>query len=69
MRATLHRLLTALRTVGIVPQPPKPASSFDDELQRYDEYMDSVRGLAPQTRLHGRAAPVMRCREVGSRAR
>ena len=53
MRATLHRLLTALRTVGIVPRPPKPASSFDDELQRYDEYMDRVRGLAPQTRLQG----------------
>ena len=53
MRATLHRLLTALRTVGIVPRPPKPASSFDDELQRYDKYMDRVRGLAPQTRLQG----------------
>ena len=53
MRATLHRLLTALRTAGIVPRPPKPASSFDDELQRYDEYMDRVRGLAPQTRLQG----------------
>lgn len=53
MRATLHRLLTALRTVGIVPRLPKPAPSFDGELRRYDEYMDRVRGLAPQTRLQG----------------
>lgn len=50
MSATLHRLITVLRTADVVPQPPKPTSSFDEELRLYDEYMDRARGLAPQTR-------------------
>jgi integrase len=39
-----------LRTEGAIGQPTARATPADEELIRYDEYMDHVRGLAPKTR-------------------
>lgn len=48
--AALSHLLVVLRALGVVAQPPVKATAVDEELHRFDEYMDHVRGLAPKTR-------------------
>jgi len=48
--AALSHLLVVLRALGVVAQPPVKATAVDEELQRFDDYMDHVRGLAPRTR-------------------
>jgi integrase/recombinase XerC len=50
LSAALGHLLTVLRAEGVISPPPVPAMPVDEELRRYDEYMDHVRGLAPKTR-------------------
>jgi len=39
-----------LRAQGVVAPPTARTTPVDEELRRYDEYMDHVRGLAPKTR-------------------
>jgi site-specific recombinase XerD len=50
LSAALGHLLVVLRARGIVAPPTMSATPIDEELLRYDEYMDHVRGLAPKTR-------------------
>jgi integrase/recombinase XerC len=48
--AALGHLLLVLRTLGVAaPSAAKP-TPVDEELRRFDEHMDHVRGLAPKTR-------------------
>jgi integrase/recombinase XerC len=48
--AALGHLLVVLRAQGVIAPPAVITTPVDDELRRYDEYMDHVRGLAPKTR-------------------
>ena len=50
LRAALGHLLVVRRTFGIGDEPSVRATPVDEELHRFDEYMDHVRGLAPGTR-------------------
>ena len=50
MHAALGHLLVLLRTNGIIADPPNSLTPVDEELQRFDDYMDNVRGLAAKTR-------------------
>lgn len=49
-RAALGHLLFVLRAQGVIALPAKHMTPVDDELRRFDEHMDRVRGLAPKTR-------------------
>ena len=49
-RAALGHLLVVLRTLGVVAPRPVLATAVDEELCRFDDYMERVRGLAPKTR-------------------
>ena len=48
--AALGHLLLVLRAQGAIAQPPLSTAPVDEEVRRYDEHMDHVRGLAPRTR-------------------
>lgn len=48
--AALGHLLVVLRTLGVVAPRAVSATPVDEELRRFDEYMERVRGLAPKTR-------------------
>ena len=48
--AALGHLLVVLRAEGAIGQPTARATPVDEELIRYGEYMDHVRGLASKTR-------------------
>jgi integrase/recombinase XerC len=50
LRAALGHLLVVRRTLGIGHEPSVRTAPVDEELHRFDEYMDHVRGLAPRTR-------------------
>ncbi|TLN03571.1 integrase, partial [bacterium] len=50
LSAALGHLLVVLRTRGVVAPPKVDLTPVEGELQRYDTYMDHVRGLAPKTR-------------------
>lgn len=50
LSAALGHLLVVLRVRGVVAPPTARTTPVDEELLRYDEYMDHVRGLAPKTR-------------------
>ncbi|MEN9480423.1 MAG: phage-related integrase [Pseudomonadota bacterium] len=50
LSAALGHLLVVLRARGIVAPPAVKSTPVDDELLRYNTYMDHVRGLAPKTR-------------------
>ena len=50
LSAALGHLLTVLRDQGAAIPPTVSTTPVDEELHRYDEYMDHVRGLAPKTR-------------------
>jgi site-specific recombinase XerD len=50
LSAALGHLLVVLRAQGVVAPPTARMTPVDEELRRYDEYMDHVRGLAPKTR-------------------
>ena len=48
--AALHHLIVVLRTLGVIAPRSVTATPVDEELRRFDAYMDHVRGLAPKTR-------------------
>ena len=48
--AALGHLLLVLRTLGIAAARSVKQTPVDEELRRFDEHMDRVRGLAPKTR-------------------
>ena len=50
VRAALGHLLIVLRANGLIAERLQPNTPVDQELQRFDEYMSHVRGLAPNTR-------------------
>jgi len=49
-RAALGHLLLVLRTLGMAPARPVSTTPIDEEIRRFEEYLDHVRGLAPKTR-------------------
>jgi integrase/recombinase XerC len=49
-RTALGHFLFVLRARGVVTLPAKSTTPVDEELWRFDAYMDRVRGLAPKTR-------------------
>ena len=55
LSAALGHLLVLLRTHAVVVDPAIGLTPVDEELRRFDEYMNRVRGLAPQTRKHSLA--------------
>ena len=48
--AALGHLLLVLRTLGLAAPSAAKTTPVDEELQRFDQHMDQVRGLAPKTR-------------------
>lgn len=48
--AAISHLLAALRANGWNRQPAPTLTPVDEELRRFDQHMDRVRGLAPKTR-------------------
>lgn len=48
--AALRHLIVVLRTLGVVAPRSVIATPVDEELRRFDDYMERVRGLAPKTR-------------------
>ena len=50
LSAALCHLLVVLRAQGVIALPAVSTTPVDEELRRYDEHMDHVRGLAPKTR-------------------
>jgi site-specific recombinase XerD len=48
--AALRHLIVVLRTLGVVAPRSVIATPVDEELRRFDEYMERVCGLAPKTR-------------------
>jgi len=48
--AAISHLLVVLRTLGVSAARPVGSTPVDEELHRFDEHMDRVRGLAPRTR-------------------
>ena len=50
LHAALRHLLIVLRANAVIAEPPKGTTPVDDELRRFDDYMNHVRGLAPKTR-------------------
>lgn len=50
LSAALGHLLVVLRAQGAIAAPTVSTTPVDDELRRYDDYMDHVRGLASKTR-------------------
>ena len=50
LHAALGHLLVLLRANGIIADPSNSLTPVDEELQRFDDYMDHVRGLATKTR-------------------
>lgn len=49
-RAALGHLLLVLRTLGITPARTVRTTPVDEEIRRFQEHLDRVRGLAPKTR-------------------
>jgi site-specific recombinase XerD len=58
MQTTLKLLLALLRTTGVIAERRPATTPVEQELQRFDAYMDHVRGLAATTR-------TQHCRTVG----
>jgi site-specific recombinase XerD len=50
LRAALGHLLVVLRTANAIAPRPLDMTEVGQELRRYDQYMEQVRGLAPKTR-------------------
>ena len=48
--AALRHLIVVLRTLGVVAPRSVITTPVDEELRRFDDYMEHVRGLAPKTR-------------------
>jgi integrase/recombinase XerC len=56
LRAALGHLLVVRRTLGIADERSVLAMPVDEELHRFDEYMDHVRGLALRANASGSGA-------------
>jgi site-specific recombinase XerD len=52
LHAALGHLLVQLRTNAVIADPVIGQTPVDEELRRFDDHMNRVRGLAPQTRKH-----------------
>ncbi len=50
LRAALGQLLIVLRANSVIAEHLPGTTPVDDELRRFDDYMNQVRGLAPRTR-------------------
>jgi site-specific recombinase XerD len=50
LSAALGHLLLVLRAEAVIPEAAPETTPVDEELRRFDAYMDHVRGLAPTTR-------------------
>lgn len=50
VRAALGHLLVVLRAANAIAPRPLDVTEVAQELRRYDQYMEQVRGLAPKTR-------------------
>jgi len=50
LQAALKLLLTLLRAKGVIAERMPPATPVEEELRRFDAYMDHVHGLAVKTR-------------------
>ena len=50
LRAALRHVLVVLRSQGVIGAPRHRATPVDEELQRFNNYMVHVRGLAGSTR-------------------
>ena len=50
LRAALGHLLLVLRAEAVIPEAAPGTTPVEEELRRFDAYMDHVRGLAPTTR-------------------
>jgi len=50
LRAALGHLLVVLRANSVIAEPLVGTTPVDEELRRFDEHMNHVRGLAPKTR-------------------
>jgi integrase/recombinase XerC len=50
VRAALGHLLVVLRAANAIAPRPLDMTDVGQELRRYDQYMEQVRGLAPKTR-------------------
>jgi integrase/recombinase XerC len=48
--SALSHLLVVLRTIGMVPVRVVSTTPIDEEIRRFDEHLEHVRGLAPKTR-------------------
>jgi site-specific recombinase XerD len=57
VRAALGHLLVVLRAANAIARRPLDMTAVGQELRRYDQYMEQVRGLAPKTR-EGALRPV-----------
>jgi integrase/recombinase XerC len=50
LRAALGHLLHVLRAEAVIPEAAPEMTPVNEELRRFDAYMDHVQGLAPKTR-------------------
>jgi site-specific recombinase XerD len=50
LRPALRHLLVVLRAEAVIAEPLPGTTPAEEELRRFDEHMDHVRGLAPKTR-------------------
>lgn len=50
LRPALRNLLVVLRAEAVIGEPVPGTTPVEEELRRFDEHMDHVRGLAPKTR-------------------
>jgi site-specific recombinase XerD len=50
LRAALRHLLVVLRAEAVITEPIGGTTPIDEELRRFDDHMNHVRGLAPATR-------------------
>ena len=50
LRAALRHLLVVLRDEAVIAEPIWGTTPIDEELRRFDDHMNHVRGLAPATR-------------------
>jgi len=52
LHAALGHLLVQLRANAVIADPSIGLTPMDEELRRFDDHMNHVRGLAPKTRKH-----------------
>ena len=69
VRAALGHLLVVLRAAAVIAPKPLDTTAVSQELRRYDQYMEQVRGLAPKTREGAlRLVEALLCKHFGDDA-